>query len=211
MLNVLMYFLKTMHCFTNMKVVLYCHKAKCIIKGDWAMMKRLTNICGLLLLSSIMFIFMGCSANIKESSNAESVITEYVNTYYTITKDDIELYKKITGGNKDGNVLDSYTNKANKEFKNLMTDAAYADITATRMSYGRCKEAAENNYYVTVKSINLEKYSEDTQTQVYYYDIELIQTPILGNEVKSIKDKKQITVSMINGNWKVSNSFLDGY
>ena len=79
------------------------------------------------------------------------------------------------------------------------------------MTYGRCKEASENNYYVAVKSIKLEKYSEDTQTKVYYYDIELIQTSISGNEVKSIKDEKQLTVSKIKDSWKVSNSYTYGY
>lgn len=157
-----------------------------------------------------MFSFVGCNTT-SGNSSAEGVITEYINSYYTITKDDLELYRKITGGNKDANVLESDTNKANKEFKNLMTDTAYEDITATRMSYGRCKEASINNYYVAVKNIKLEKYSEDTQTKVYYYDIELIQTSILGNEVKSIKDKKQITVTKIKDSWKVSNSYTHGY
>jgi len=172
-------------------------------------MKRLTNICCLLLVGIIMFSFVACSPNTSGNSNAESVITEYINTYYTITKDDIELYKRIASGNKDINVLVSDTNKASKKFKNLMTDTAYADII--RMTYGRCKEASENNYYVAVKNVKLEKYSEDTQTKVYYYDIELIQTSISGNEVKSIKDEKQITVSKIKDSWKVSNSYTYGY
>lgn len=172
-------------------------------------MKRLKNIFCLLLVSIIIFSFVACSPNISEDSSAESVITEYVNTYYTITKEDIELYKKIINGNKDINVLVSDTEKANKEFKNLMTDTAYSDMR--RMSYGRCKEASENNYYVTVKNIKLEKYSEDTQTKVYYYDIELIQTSILGNEVKSVKEKRQITLSKIKDSWKVSNSYTGGY
>ena len=84
-------------------------------------MKRLTNICCLLLVGIIMFSFVACSPNASVSSNAESVITEYLNTYYTITKDDIELYKRIAGGNKDINVLVSDTNKASKKFKNLMS------------------------------------------------------------------------------------------
>jgi len=170
-------------------------------------MKRLTNICCLLLVCFVMFSFVGCRAN----SSAESVITDYINAYYTITKDDIELYKKIKGGNKDINVLESDTNKANEEFKNLMTDTAYEDLKNSLMSYRRCKEASENNYYVAVKSIKLEKYSEDAQTEVYYYYIELTQTSILENEVKNIKDRKQITVSKIKGNWKVSNSYTNGY
>lgn len=174
-------------------------------------MKRLNNIFSLLLVSILMFSFVACSPKDSEDSSAESVITEYINTYYTITKDDIDLYKKITGGNKDINVLVSDTNKANEKFKNLMTDTAYADIVNTRMSYGRCKEGSKNNYYVTVKNIKLEKDSEDTQTKVYYYDIELIQTSILGNEVKSIKEKRQITLSKIKDSWKVSNSYTGGY
>ena len=171
-------------------------------------MKRLNNILCLLLVSIIMFSFVACSPNISEDSSAESVITEYVNTYYTITKDDIDLYKKIMT-NKDIKTSVSDTEKATKRFKNLMTDTAYSDMT--RMSYGRCKEASENNYYVTVKNIKLEKDSEDTQTKVYYYDIELIQTSILGNEVKSVKEKRQITLSKIKDSWKVSNSYTGGY
>jgi hypothetical protein len=172
-------------------------------------MKRISNICCILLVGIIMFSFVACSPDANENSSAESVITEYVTTYYTITKEDIELYKKIINGNKDITALVRDTKKANKEFKNLMTDTAYSDMT--RMSYGRCKEASENNYYVTVKNIKLEKYSEDTQTKVYYYDIELIQTSILGSEVKSVKEKRQITLSKIKDSWKVSNSYTDGY
>jgi len=158
-----------------------------------------------------MFSFVGCSPKSNEDSKAESVITEYINTYYTITKDDIELYKKVTGGNKDINVLISDTNRANEKFKNLMTDTAYAELVAKRMSYGRCKEASDNNYYVTVKSIKLEKSSEDAQSKVYYYDIELTQTSLSGNEVKSIKDKRQIVVSKVKDSWKVSGAYMNGY
>lgn len=182
-----------------------------IMRNGGLYMKRLYNIFCLLLVSIIMFSFVACSPKISEDSSAESVITEYVNTYYTITKDDIDLYKKITDGNKDVNVLASDFNKANEKFKHLMTDAAYADFTNTRMSYGRCRKASENNYYVTVKNIKLEKYSKDTQTKVYYYDIELIQTSILGNEVKSVKEKRQITLSKVTDSWKVSNSYTGGY
>ncbi|MBZ9633663.1 M56 family metallopeptidase [Clostridium sp. FP1] len=145
-----------------------------------------------------------------DSDSAESSITKYINTYYTITKEDIELYKKIVGGNKDINVLLSDNNKANEKFKNLMTETAYAAIITDRMSYLRCKEANESNYYVAVKSIKLEKYSEEMQTKVYYYDVELTQRSISGNEVKVIKDRKQIAVSKIKGNWKVSK-YTYGY
>jgi hypothetical protein len=174
-------------------------------------MKKLNKICCLLLISVFMFSFVACSPKSSEDSKAESVITEYINAYYTITKDDIELYRRIVGGNKDANVLISDTNKANEKFKNLMTDTAYATIIAKRMSYGRCKEASDNNYYVTVKNIKLEKSSEDTQSKVYYYDIDLTQTSLSGNEVKSVKDKRQIVVSKVKDSWKVSNAYMDGY
>lgn len=172
-------------------------------------MIKLNKICFLLLVGILMLSFVGCSTNVREDSSAESVITKYINTYYTITKDDIELYKKIVGGNKDINDQVRDTNKASERFKDLMTDTAYEDII--RMSYGRCKEASEGNYYVTVKSVKLEKHSGDAETKVYYYDIELIQTSITGNEVKNIKDKKQITLSKIKDSWKVSNSYTYGY
>ncbi|MGH4124689.1 MAG: M56 family metallopeptidase [Clostridium sp.] len=148
-----------------------------------------------------------------DNTSAESIITEYINTYYTITKEDIELYKKIVGGSKDINELISDTNKADKKFENLMTDTAYAAIITDRMSYLRCKEANENNYYVAVKSIKLEKYYEETQTKVYYYyyDVELTQRAISGNKAKNIKDRKQIAVSKVKGNWKVSMAYTYGY
>lgn len=169
-------------------------------------MKRLKNIFCLLLVSIIMFSFVACSSKDSEDSKAESVITEYVNTYYTITKDDIDLYNKVMTS-KDIETSISNTQKANERFKNLMADPEYM----TRMSYGRCKQASENNYYVTVKNIKLEKHSEDVQTKVYYYDIELIQKPISGNEEKSLKEKRQITVSKIKDSWKVSSAYTDGY
>ncbi|MCB2311402.1 M56 family metallopeptidase [Clostridium tagluense] len=146
-----------------------------------------------------------------DSDSAESIITKYINTYYTITKEDIELYKKIIGGNKDINILLSDINKANEKFKKLMTETAYAAIITDRVSYLRCKEANESNYYVAVKSIKLEKYSEETQTKVYYYDVEVTQRSISGNKVKNIKDRKQIAVSKVKGNWKVSKAYTYGY
>lgn len=74
---------------------LWYNNVECIIMRDSRLfMKRLNNIFCLILVSIIIFIFVACSPNISEDSNAESAITEYVNTYYTITKDNIDLYKK---------------------------------------------------------------------------------------------------------------------
>ena len=174
-------------------------------------MRNINKICCLFLVSIIMFSIVACSPNASEDDSAETVITKYVTTYYKITKDDIELYKKIVAGNKDVNILISDSNKANERFKNLMTDKAYEGIITDRMAYGRCKEASEGKYTVSVSNVKLQKDSEDEQTKTYYYDIELIQTSILGNKVKSIKDKKQITVSKVKGSWKVSNSYTYGY
>lgn len=170
-------------------------------------MKRLSIICCLLLVSIIMFSFVACSPNVSEASSAKSVITEYINTYYTITKDDLELYKRIMGGNKDINVLLSDADKANKEFKNLMTDTAYAAIVADRMSYLRCDVASKDSYMVDVTSVKLEKDSENAQTKTYFYDIELKQTSTAGNTTRNIKERKKINVSKIKDSWKVSNTY----
>ncbi len=174
-------------------------------------MRNSYKICCLFLVSILMFSFVGCSPNVSEDDSAENVITEYLTTFYTITNDDLELYKKIVGGNKDVNVLISDSNKANEKFKNSMTDKAYEGIIVDRMTYGRCKEASEGKYTVSVSNVKLEKDSEDEKTKTYYYDIELRQTSISGNKVKKIKDKKQITVSKVNDSWKVSNSYTNGY
>jgi len=148
-----------------------------------------------------------------ENEDVEEAIKYYINLYYQIDKYDIALYKKIVAGNKDATVLAHDTNIIEGEFKGLMTTKAYENLVLSRMAYMRCKEASEKKYYVAIKSIKLEKDSEDKAnlTKVYYYDIELIQTAIAGTQVKSIKDKKQITVSKINDTWKVSNAYTYGY
>jgi len=158
-----------------------------------------------------MLSFVACSPSVSEDDSAEKVITEYVTTFYTITNDDLELYKKIVRGSTDVNALISDSNKANEKFKSLMTDKAYEAIIADRIAYMRCKEASEGKYTVSVSKVKLEKDSQDQQTKTYYYDIELTQTPISGDKVKNIKNKKQITVAKVNDTWKVSNSYTYGY
>lgn len=177
-------------------------------------MKKLTNIFCLLLMILLTFSLAGCNIKDSDDDKAQDVIKKYVNTYYTIDKNDIETYGKIMAGTKDINELDALTKSTWEKFRPLTTDVAYHEITASRMTYGRIKEASAKKYYVTVKDIKLEKYSEDKEKQmlVYYYDIELTQTSISGSETKSVKDKKQITVSNVNGDWKVEHfSANDGY
>jgi hypothetical protein len=177
-------------------------------------MKKLTNIFCLILMVFLTFSLAGCNDNDSDDTKAQNVITKYVNTYYTIDKNDIETYRKLVGGMKDINELDALTKSTWEKFKPLTTDAAYHEITASLMTYRRIKEASAKKYYVTVKDIKLEKYSEDKEKQmlVYYYEIELTQTSISGSETKSVKDKKQITISKVKGDWKVEHfSANDGY
>lgn len=181
-------------------------------------MKKLTNIFCLILMVFLTFSLAGCKVKDGDDAKAQAVIKKYVNTYYTIDKNDIDTYGKIIAGSKMTQAalmeFDAIMKIAEERFKPLTTDAAYHELTASRMSYGRIKDAYTKKYYVTVKDIKLEKYSEDKEKQmlVYYYDIELTQTSISGNETKSVKDKKQITVSKIKDDWKVEHfSANDGY
>lgn len=181
-------------------------------------MKKLTNIFCLLLVVLLTFSLSGCKIKDKEDDKAQDVIKKYLNTYYTIDKNDIDNYGKIVGGfkptEKDLLELDALTKSSVEKFKPLTTDAAYNELIATRMSYGRTKGAYDEKYYVTVKDIKLTKDSEDKEkgVRVYYYEIELTQTSISGSETKTVKDKKQIAVSKVNDDWKVQHfSGNDGY
>ena len=177
-------------------------------------MKKLTNIFCLLLVVILTFSLSGCKIKDKEVDKAQAVIKKYLNTYYTIDNNDITTYKKITSGTKDIFELDILTKASEKNFIPLMTDAAYNELIGTRMSYGRIKGASDEMYYVTVKSIKLTKDSEDKEkgVRVYYYEIELTKNYISGTEATSVKDKKQISVSKINDDWKVEHfSATDGY
>jgi hypothetical protein len=177
-------------------------------------MKKLANISCLILMVFLTFSLAGCNASDSDDAKAQAIIKKYVNAYYTIDKNYIEIYGKIVGGTKDINELDTLTKSTWEKFRPLVTDAAYHELTASRMSYGRIKGAYTEKYYVTVKDIKLEKYSEDKEKQmlVYYYDIEFTQTSVSGNETKSVNDKKQIAVSKIKDDWKVEHfSANDGY
>ena len=177
-------------------------------------MKKSMNILCFLSMIFLTFNLSGCTLKDSDDIKAQDVIKKYVTTYYTIDNSDINTYEKITSGTKDIYGLDTLTKSAGEKFMPFMTDAAYQDLTASRMSYGRIKMAHDKEYNVTVKDIKLEKDSEDKEKEVrvYYYDIELTQTSILGNETKSVKDKQQITVSKINDDWKVEHfSANDGY
>jgi hypothetical protein len=177
-------------------------------------MKKFTNIFCLILMIFLTLNLAGCNTKDNDDVKAQDVIIKYLTTYYTIDKNDIETYGKIIAGSKDISELNASTERANKKFKSLLTDAAYHEITASRMSYGRIKDAYVKKYYVIVKDIKLEKDLEDKENQmlVYYYNIELTEISISGNETKNIKDKKQITISKVNNHWKVEHfSALNGF
>ena len=177
-------------------------------------MKKFTSTFCLILMVFLTLNLVGCNTKDNDDVKAQDVIIKYLNTYYTIDKNDIETYRKIGAGSKDIYELNALTESANKKFKSLLTDGAYHEITASRMSYGRIKEAYVKKYYVTVNDIKLEKDLEDKENQmlVYYYNIELTEISISGNETKNIKDKKQITISKVNNHWKVEHfSALNGF
>ncbi|MBU3146101.1 hypothetical protein [Clostridium sp. CF012] len=148
-----------------------------------------------------------------ENEQVETVIKNYVDLYYEINKYDIALYNKIVAGNKDSTILERDIFNASRELSGSMTHAAYKELLASKMAYGRIKEASEKKYYVDVKSIKLEKDSEDkaNPTKVYYYDIVLTQTSIADNKVKMVKHKKQITLVKVEDFWKVEHAYIGEY
>lgn len=168
-------------------------------------MKRLASVLCLILICLLTFAFVGCNSKGNEESKAQDVAKKYLNAYYTIDKSDVELFRAITNGNKDINKLDQDTAKSNNKFKDILTDKAYQKLVATRMSYGRMKEAVNKEYYVAVKNISLVKDTEDTKQQMiaYKYTMELTQTPFSGSEIKSIEDSGIIHVFKVGNSWRV--------
>lgn len=173
-------------------------------------MKRSAKILSVILVVFILLSLMGCSRKDNDDSNAQNAIKKFVNAYYTIDKTDIERYKEIVFPGKSESMkkqISSYQ-RSTEEFKSLLTDKAYQNLTINRMSYGRVKEAYKGKYYVTVKSIKLEKQSKDEKLQTigYYYNLELIQKTILGNKTKTLKDRGEIEAVKVKNTWKV---FID--
>lgn len=167
-------------------------------------MKRFASVFCLSLICFLTFTLVGCNTISNEENKAQDAGKKYLNAYYTIDKSDIELFKAITFGNKDANKLDQDVEKSNNKFKDILTDKAYQNLVVTRMSYGRTREAFNNEYYVTVKEIKLEKYAEDTKKQMkaYKYTMELTQTSFSGNEIKSIEKTGEVNVFNVGGSWK---------
>ncbi len=174
-------------------------------------MKKFTKVFSLILMAFLTFTLAGCNAKDNDEIEAQNAIKDFLNIYYTVDKNDIESYKIITFGFKpeERKNWDDEYEKNLERFKPLLTDKAYKELIATRMSYGRIREPYDKKVYVTVKDIKLEKYYEENDENkeqsmlVYYYDIELTETPISGNEIKSVNEKKQITVLKIDDSWKV--------
>jgi len=174
-------------------------------------MKKITKLLYLSLISILLLGFVGCSSKTVKYTDAESLITDYVKTYYTVTTADVEMYDNITRGGTSASAVAKLTKPAEERFKPFLSEEFYKDLQSRRMSYLRIKEASEKDYTVAVKSIKLEKASENKETKgaIYYYDIELVQTSSKG--VENIKDRKQITVYNVENYWQITNSYLNGY
>ena len=174
-------------------------------------MKRLTHICCLLLVSFSLLSFIGCTPKKVVYSSAESVINEYLKTYYTVSKDDIDLYRQIKVA---GNPTELYKriNEASIRFKPLLMDESYQGLVGTRESFERIKDASKDNYSVAVKNIKLEKFIERKNKESITYDctVELIQTSIFGNNVKNLKVKKGIIAIKLNDSWIICQTIESG-
>ncbi|MGV8979856.1 hypothetical protein [Clostridium sp.] len=163
-------------------------------------MKILTNICCLLLMSFSMLSFVGCTSKNVIYPSAESVINEYIKTYYTISKDDMDLYRKIEEG-----ITTTYIEAASVRFKPLLDNESYEAIVGTRVAINRIKDASKGNYSVAVKSIKLEKFTENKTKDIKTFDyiVELVQTSLVSNKVKNVIVKKGIVVGKRNDGWIV--------
>lgn len=173
-------------------------------------MKRFGKILSMILVVFVLLSLMGCCRKDNDDLNAQNAIKKFINTYYTIDKTDMERYKEIVFPGKSESMkkqISSYQ-KSTEEFKSLLTDKAYQNLTIDRKSYGRVKEAYKGKYYMTVKSIKLDKQSKDEKLQTieYYYNLELTQKPILGNKTKTVKDRGEIQAVKVKNTWKV---FID--
>lgn len=169
-------------------------------------MKRFTSVFCLILVCFLTFTFVGCNSKDNEENKAQDAAKKYLNTYYTIDKSDMELFRAIAYGNKDANKLMQDFEKSNNKFKDILTDKAYQSLVANRMSYERMREAAKKEYYVAVKNIKLVKYTEDKKEQMiaYKYTMELTQTPFSGNEIKSIEDTGIVHVFKVGNDWRTA-------
>ncbi|MGV8981459.1 hypothetical protein [Clostridium sp.] len=107
-------------------------------------MRNLNKICCLFLVSIIMFSFVSCSPNVSEDASAEKIITEYVTTYYTITKEASE-----------GNYTVSLSNvKLEKDSEDEQTKTYYYDIELIQTSIsGNKVKGIKDKKQITVSKV----------------------------------------------------------
>ena len=175
-------------------------------------MKISKRINCLILIISLAFIFVGCNTNEHED---QKIAKDWLNLYYTMGESDFECYEKMNSGFKkeEAEEFISYLNEYKQKFKPFLSDSLYQNLEANRDFTLRIKEPYEEKYYIKVKSIEFEKYHEENientekNTEqpllVYYYTIELVQTSISGDEIKTAKIRKQISLQKNDNIWKV--------
>lgn len=177
-------------------------------------MKTLTNICCLLLVSFSMLSFVGCTPKKVIYTSAESAINEYLKTYYTISKDDLALYKKIKANNSTNTKADwnNAIDDVSLRFKPLLTDTYYEGFIGTGNCYGRLRTASTDNYTAIVKNIKLQKFSESENKEAQIYDctVQIIQTNLSDNKTKNVTIKEGAVALKRDGTWKISKPVKSG-
>ncbi|MCM1989252.1 hypothetical protein [Oceanirhabdus seepicola] len=178
-------------------------------------MKTPRKIYSLILVIFITFIFVGCNTKNTDEQEAQKNAKDWLNLYYTVEESDFEFYEKMNSGFKKEEAQEfiSSLNEYEEKFKSFLSDSLFQNLEANRDFTLRIKEPYEQKYYIKVKNIEFEKYQEknidntekdkEQPMLVYYYNIELVQTSISGDEIKIDEIRKQISLQKNDDIWKV--------
>ena len=161
-----------------------------------------------------MLSFVGCNSKKVIYSSAESAINEYLKTYYTLSKEDLDTYKKLKANNTTNTKADWYDaiDDVSLKFKPILTNTYYEGFIGTGQCYGRIKDASIGNYTVAVKSIKIQKFNEskNKDMQIYDYTVELIQTNLTDNKIKNVTIKEGAVSIKRDNSWQVSKPIKSG-
>lgn len=189
-------------------------------------MKILTRICCIFIVSFSLIGLVGCTNTPEDVvynsaedvigkdviyNNAEDVIRKYMNTYYTISKDDIDLYKKIKA-DKTKDDLNKDIKAISIRFEPLLSGTYYEGLVGTKESYERIKEASRYNYTTSVRNVKLQKFSESINKDMETYDctIEIAQSSLTSSRVVNIEAHQGLMAMKSNSGWIVLKPIKSG-
>lgn len=163
-------------------------------------MKRLNHKYSLLaLMLVIVMLFPSCRSKEKSDTEAKKLITKFLTEFYQV--DDYkkeENYINTLG-------LEYPNDSRTKEFKNMMTEEAFKDLIANRMSYIAINYAVRGKCSINVTNITMKEYTSiDDGTVVYAYNAKLKLNFDTTKEQIVSDEEGQISVKEVNKEMKIS-------